>query len=375
MKNAITFFQKLKISVFGICVLFISCNGQNTSQISTNAFIDKNIAKGDTVTEIGKRIWSIFQDKKGNYWFGSSGQGVYRFDGKNLIQFTDKDGLADNQVRTIQEDKAGNIWFNTGGGVSRFDGQTFTTPSKKENFQIENFIDAKNNWKSEPDDLWFQAGLGVYRYDGKTLHYLEFPKTKAGDILEAKYPPSHSNSIYQVYSIFKDSKGTPWFGTQSLGVCHYDGKSFTWINEKNLGDHENDLDAGGGPVRSIYEDKNGFFWFGNSRVGIFRYDGKNLIDYRKEKEIGNMKGQKENAAVSSSSMTEDNNGELWMATFSAGVWRYDGEKVTNYTTKDGIPSNSIMTIYKDRKGELWFGTDGEGIFKFNGKNFASFFNK
>ena len=57
----------------------------------------------------------------------------------------------------------------------------------------------------------------VYRYDGKSLHRLEFPKTKVGDEHIAKYPrskfPNVKYSPYDVYSIFKDSKGHLWFGT------------------------------------------------------------------------------------------------------------------------------------------------------------------
>ena len=81
----------------------------------------------NTVTKISKTINCIFQDENGNYWFASNGEGVYSYDGKTLIQFTTKDGLCDNQVFTIQEDKQGNIWFLTVGGISRFDGKTFTT--------------------------------------------------------------------------------------------------------------------------------------------------------------------------------------------------------------------------------------------------------
>ena len=49
-------------------------------------------------TSLDKNIRSIFQDSKGNYWFGTNGAGVYRYDTKTLTQFTIKAGLADNQV-------------------------------------------------------------------------------------------------------------------------------------------------------------------------------------------------------------------------------------------------------------------------------------
>ncbi|MGB3075409.1 MAG: two-component regulator propeller domain-containing protein, partial [Chitinophagales bacterium] len=71
-------------------------------------------------------------------------------------------------------------------------------------------------------------------------------------------------------------------------------------------------------------------------------------------------------------INEDNNGNLWIGTYDAGVWRFDGENLTNYTSIDGLTSNAINTIYKDRKGELWFGTDGAGVCKFNGISFSGF---
>ena len=51
---------------------------------------------------LDKNIRSIFQDKKGNFWFGTNGAGVYRYDGEKLQQFTEKDGLSNNQIQHIQ---------------------------------------------------------------------------------------------------------------------------------------------------------------------------------------------------------------------------------------------------------------------------------
>src|ERR1041385_3748732 len=118
MRNTILFFSVLT-------TLFTSRNGQSTSQVNNSTRNDHNsiIAKGDTVTELGDSLWIVFQDKKNNYWFGSNGQGVYRYDGKNIIRFTTKDGLSSNSIRKIQEDKSGNIYFTTVDGISEFDGQ------------------------------------------------------------------------------------------------------------------------------------------------------------------------------------------------------------------------------------------------------------
>jgi ligand-binding sensor domain-containing protein len=71
-------------------------------------------------------------------------------------------------------------------------------------------------------------------------------------------------------------------------------------------------------------------------------------------------------------MNKDENGNLWIGTIDAGVWKYDGTNLTNYTTKDGLTGNAIWTIYRDKKGELWFVTDGEAICKYNGNTFTKY---
>ncbi|MBL4654826.1 MAG: hypothetical protein JKY33_03275, partial [Bacteroidia bacterium] len=45
--------------------------------------------------------------------------------------------------------------------------------------------------------------------------------------------------------------------------------------------------------------------------------------------------------------------------------------IENFSVKDGLPQNSILSIYQDNRGYLWFGTFG-GISKFDGVNFETF---
>ena len=60
----------------------LSCKGQvQTEQKQAET---KMLEIGRTVFEIDNRIWKIFQDTKGNYWFGSNGNGIYKFDQKTL---------------------------------------------------------------------------------------------------------------------------------------------------------------------------------------------------------------------------------------------------------------------------------------------------
>jgi ligand-binding sensor domain-containing protein len=57
---------------------------------------------------------------------------VSSYDGETFSHFTEKEGLSSNIVFSILEDANGNLWFGTvGGGVSRYDGETFSIIPKK----------------------------------------------------------------------------------------------------------------------------------------------------------------------------------------------------------------------------------------------------
>ncbi|MFM7089638.1 MAG: two-component regulator propeller domain-containing protein, partial [Bacteroidota bacterium] len=90
-------------------------------------FLSNSYDIGVDVTQIDKTIWTIYQDKKSNYWFGSKENGVYYYDGQRLKHITTKNGLVSNEIRGIQEDANGNIFFDTEKGVSKFDGHNFKT--------------------------------------------------------------------------------------------------------------------------------------------------------------------------------------------------------------------------------------------------------
>ena len=50
---------------------------------------------------------------------------------------------------------------------------------------------------------------------------------------------------------------------------------------------------------------------------------------------------------------QDSKGYLWFATDN-GVSRFDGYEFKNYTTSDGLLTNTVFNIYEDYKGRIWF---------------------
>jgi len=340
---------------FSILSILTSCNGQ-TSNLKNHSVLLKEInVKGDTVKEPGSSIMVIYQDKKNTYWFGSWETGVYRYDGKTLINYTTKDGLQNDRIDEITEDKSGNIYFigcHPNSTITKFDGQSFTkiiaTPG--------------NEWKLEANDLWLRNAYQtekVYRFDGNTFYELTLPK------------PPKLNNPFEVYSIYRDIKGNIWFGTNPVGVCRYDGKSFEWITEEDVTEFRNE---GANGVRSITEDKNGDFWF-NTENRYSVYDSITLKSnkfYTRHESIGSLDGKNTSGLKEYLSTVRDNKNNLWFVTYRDGVWKYDGTKITHYTVQANAKDITIFSIYKDNNGDLWLGTHENGAYKFNGKTFEKF---
>ena len=332
-------------------LLFASCKGQ-----SKKPRIDAEVkVKGDTVLELGHNIMKIYQDKNNVYWFGSWETGVYKYDGKTIINFSTKHGLPNNRIDEINEDENGNLYFTSchpKSSIVKFDGKEFSIL----------FPVVSDDWKLEPKDMWFKHSFQnekVYRYDGITLFELQLPK------------PINLPNRFEIYSIYKDKKGNLWFGTNPVGVCRFDGYTIDWITEEDVTEFRNE---GANGVRSITEDKNGDFWFNTEyRYRIYGDTvAKSDKFYRRIKSIGGLDGKKDSNVDEYLSTTIDNENNLWFVSYRDGVWKYDGMKITHFAVQVNSKDITLFSIYKDNNAVLWLGTHNNGAFKFNGTTFEKF---
>lgn len=366
--------KKIKlIYLILIFTLNFSCVEKKSTEKEINHTELAETSKIDTL-KFTSGIRAIFQDSKGNYWFGSLQEGVAVFNGKSFIYFNSNDGLTDNQIHTIQEDKEGVIWFNTQQGVSSYDGTRIKNHTKvdlensQSNFPIQSNEPLQGQWIKSDNDLWFEAGIkeGVYRFDGQELNYLAFPPHKVLNPYD---------NLFAVTSISKGKNNMIWFGTYA-GVFGYNGNGFTIINDETLGFDRNIAPL---HIRSILEDSKGRLWIGNNGIGVLLKEGDSIINFSEKKNlIHPTSGRKGDKSMPSTlehvfTIAEDGKGNIWFGDRDAGIWKFDGKTMKNYTTKDGLTNDFAISIYQDNNEKLWFGMADGSIYMFNGKTFEKQF--
>jgi len=320
---------KFKILILSLLsfLIFTSCISQNRPALEKEKLESKSLDLSTPLNSpVAEYIVKIFEDSKGNLWFGTISKGVARYDaspndsggqGKSLTYFSTEDGIAGNAVVSIVEDKQGTLWFGTHGGLSKYDGNTFTNFTKKDGLihdRVSTLLIDENH------HLWIGTWGGVSFFDGSTFIDFELPNPDI-DI------PNYQETQEWVTEIMEDKDGNIWIGRSGYGACKWDGKSFTNFTKKD-----------GLPsncVQNITEDKQGNIWFG-TRVGEKDHPDP-------EKRVG-----------------------------EGGLSRFDGKTFTHFPEFEGLSKNDIYSIYEDKRGDLWIGANGVGLYRYDGKDFTLF---
>ena len=344
-----------KILLFSFFIIFTSCNGQE----KTNTAKDTNTPKpGPTVirnfkavatapdfdtTLVSQYIRSIFQDSKGNLWFGTIGEGVVRYDTKTLTYFFNPDGFYSMSVYAINEDRNGNLWFGTDQGVYKYDGKTFRNYNQKDGLSHID-ISRKSILVDKSGTIWVGTHGGVFVYDPSA----DSNGGKSFSLFQ-QFPPIN------VAGIMEDKTGNIWFASSNKGVFRYDGKTITNIAEKEkLGENY----AGG-----IAQDKAGNMWF-TMKNGICKYDGKTLTEYTAKDGLGGTEFW---------GIIIEQSGIIWITArgsttrFNPSVPLPNPTAFTVFTPANGL-NCCVQSMYQDKSGNMWWGA-GQGLYRFDGKRF------
>jgi ligand-binding sensor domain-containing protein len=345
-----------------VFVFFTSCNGQ----VKTNTPKDPNNSKSSPAvirnfkamamapdfdtTLVSQYIRSIFQDSKGNLWFGTLGEGVVRYDVKTLTYFSNPDGFNNNTVYAINEDKNGNMWFGTDQGVYKYDGKTFRNYNQKDGL---NHIDIsrKSILVDKSGTIWVGTHGGVYQYDPSA-------DMKGGQCfsLFPLLPPIN------VAGIMEDKNGNIWFASSDKGVFRYDARMLDG-QEKTIVNFNEKQSLSENYAGGIAQDPLGNMWF-TMKGGICKFDGKTFTEYTPKDGLGGTEFW---------GIIIEQSGIIWV-TARGSTTRFDPsvplpnpKAFTVFTSADGL-NCCVQSMFQDESGNMWWGA-GSGLFRFDGKRF------
>lgn len=257
-------------------------------------------------------VYTIFEDRDGNIWLGTKGDGVVRMtpSGNDWIckRFKadghDRNSLSSNNVYSITQDKDGRIWIGTYGGALSM----LPSPDSEE------FVTVDNNFPDYPQDIGDRVRYLHNMPDGRML-----VATIGGIII---FEPSETPEL----TIFNHITKTPG-------------------DAASLGNND---------VIHIYTDRRGNTWLCTFGGGLNRLYFEN--GYPRFEVICDDDGLASNIVHS---VMDDADGNLWIAT-EAGLSRYDVAlgQVTNYSVYDGVPKTTFSeaTCASMADGSLLFGT-------------------
>jgi ligand-binding sensor domain-containing protein len=305
----------------------------------------------------GASVGCAVQDQAGNFWFGTNGEGLFRYDGKTFTHFTEQNGLDSRYVYALLTDRTGVLWIGTKTGLCRYDGTRFTQIHLSSTASFPLLINVSANraqpwtngvWSMMQDRkgvIWFGADNGVYCYNGMTF----------APFLEQKISNKDSLHLKSIFSFLEDRKGNIWFGSCiGEGLIRFDGKNLTRISPK-----------GYARTQGLIEDGKGHIWFASGGKGVCRYDGltidPNVFD-------------EPNTRPVLFTLLKDHAGNLWFCDhpYDRPLRVFDGVKVIDFYKEHHLPNEKIYPILADNKGQVWFSAGGMKLYSWNGKAFSTY---
>jgi signal transduction histidine kinase/ligand-binding sensor domain-containing protein len=165
-------------------------------------------------------------------------------------------------------------------------------------------------------------------------------------------PPSALRNLGVALAIYQDSSGALWFGTENTVVRFQNGHARTFTTKDGMP----------GGVEVILEDHAGNLWLGSNGGGLARLRDDKISIFTTEDGL---------PANNVRSLYEDADGILWIGTYDGGLGRLKDGHITRITTQNGLFDNGVFQILEDAHGYFWMSSN-RGIYRVAKEQLNSF---
>ncbi|MDN3669515.1 two-component regulator propeller domain-containing protein [Echinicola jeungdonensis] len=316
-----------------------------------NGLLQINRNTGDTITYHADPsdpnslsddlVKDLFLDNTGHLWVGTQSRGISHAD-LNIKPFFNyyKDqpgkGLIDNVVRAVCMDQEGRLWVGS-------ENQGITIIEQSKNGPLYTYIrrdklidpQIRNLYCDRQGIIWIGTKRGLTYYDPSD-------DTFTNCSLQNMCHPN-------VFDVIEDQQGNIWVATFD-GLARYDKEKdqFHCLNTE--------FELAGKQIMDIHVGQENQLWIATEDGGLSR-----LVptpDIEKEYKVINYTHQKNTKKSIPNnrtySLTEDNQGNIWIAT-TAGLSKFNPENNTfqNFTNETGLTNELTMAVVYDGDQSIW----------------------
>jgi signal transduction histidine kinase/ligand-binding sensor domain-containing protein len=271
-------------------------------------------------------------------------------------------GLPHGTIRGLAQTGDGYLWLATYEGLVRFDGEQFRVLDKSFSpAVISNSIVTLT--RTADDTLWLGTLAGLMRYrhgrfaaiampggadivnalaaapDGTvwvgTAHGRLLRIDRGGDtaVAVAAGLPSPNKPITALAA----ARDAVWIGTSAGLARHRNGKVDAWTSANGLSSDT--------IVALATEGDDGVLI--GTAAGLDRAAADGHIEH-----VAGLPADQVTA------LRRDRDGNLWIGTYSNGLFRLAAGRVAAYGIRDGLLNPTVRAIFEDDEGSLWIGTNG-----------------
>ena len=313
-------------------------------------------------------VKALMQDRDGFLWIGTQ-EGLYRFDGGELVRFGADRGVPDTFVAQLETGPDGAVWMVAGGVVGRFDGLRFRPvhvpvggagfPNSPQRLALDRsgrawlatleglvMLEGPGHGRSRrwsaaeglpapgveavhvaaDGTVWFGSGGRVGRLDPASGEVSLLPPTGTKQAIKA---------------VLTTPDGGAWVRTRSKLLRLAPGAGELVVDEDHSGEMMDTaipaLDAAGRimvpTVTGLWLEEQGGWRFVDDSSGL--------------------------PGATVTRVLADATGTLWIGVVGFGLVRWAGrESWTAWTRAEGLPHDVIWGLLRGPRGRLWVGTSG-----------------
>jgi ligand-binding sensor domain-containing protein len=271
----------------------------------------------------------LAQDTWGRLWIGTLG-GLSCYDGTTFTNFSARDGLPSGTITCLAAHPDGSVWIGTARGLVRYEQQRFrpvALPAMPARLAIE-----------KSGTVWCLAGGRVHRVSSR----------------KGQHIPAFSGAVT---AILADKEDGLWVAVRGDRLARFrQGKRDLDVL---LQQADNGTAIG---VANLFQQKNGGILVLN-RLGVFSpHSRKGFL------RIGAGNDSFPNLAVTCAAEASD--GSLWFGTRS-GVLHVTDSGIRHLRRHHGLSDNLFYHALTDAEGHVWLASDGQGLFRFSGASFET----